>query len=92
MRVRIDESRHHDAALGIDLDRIGNSLEIPPTLSSTGRDNDAVACGDPSTFDRTHITCCRADPGLLIFERRQSEKPSAPDHQIRFHERHHSRK
>jgi hypothetical protein len=82
MRVCIDEARHDDSALGVDLDGVGSAIQFPPTLSPTRRDNDAVARRDPSALDRAHVARCRADARLLIAERREREKSSASNDEI----------
>ena len=77
MRVCINEARHDNTSLGIDLDRVWSAVEILPTVAATRRDNEAVARCDPSAVDRAHIACGRTDPRLLVPERRECEQTSA---------------
>jgi hypothetical protein len=85
MRMCVDEAGHDDAPLGVDLDRVSGAIKFLPAVSATRRDNDAVACREPSAFDRAHIACRRADTRLLVTERCKREKPSASDDEIGFH-------
>src|SRR5439155_9276690 len=84
MSVRIDETRHHDAALGIDLDRFRRALEVMPRVATTGRDNDAVARCEPTAVDRADVACRRADARLLFLEWRQCEKTRTSYDEIRL--------
>ena len=66
MRVRIDESRHDNASLGVDLHRLRHELEILPRVAAPSPDNDAVTRREPPAIDRAHVAGCRTDAGLLI--------------------------
>src|SRR5687768_6141320 len=72
--VRIDESRHDDPTLSVELDRIRRALKVLPRISSAGGDHDAVARSEPTTFDRADITGGRPDAWALLFERRKREQ------------------
>jgi hypothetical protein len=82
--VCIDETRHDDSALGVDLDGVGSTFQLLPTLSATRRDNDAVARRDPSALDRAHVACCRADARLLVTQRRESEQAGSTNNEVGF--------
>ena len=82
MRVRIDESRHHDAPLGIDLARIRSALKVLPQFAAAGRDDDAVARREPAALDRADIAGRRSDPRALLFQRRKREQACAANDEI----------
>jgi hypothetical protein len=84
--MRVDEAGHDDAPLGVDLDRIGSSIEVLPRISSTGGDDDAVARREPAAIDGANITRGRSDSRPFFTEGRDGEKSGASDNEICFHE------
>jgi hypothetical protein len=85
MRMRVDEPRHDDPTLSIDLADIRRALQGLPRFTSTGSDNDPVSRSEPPAVDGTHVAsrCSHARP--LVAKRRQGEKSRAPYDEIRFH-------
>ena len=77
MRVRIDESRHHDAAPDILVQRAFDTRESLVGTSAPGRDDHPVARGDESVGDRTHVSGRRPYPRTLILQRLERQQTRA---------------
>jgi hypothetical protein len=80
--VRIDEARHDDAALHVDVGRALDALDRGVDAAVAGRHDGAVAHGDEAIGHGADVTGCRPDPRTLVFQRRERQETRAVKDEI----------
>jgi hypothetical protein len=80
--VRIDEARHDDATLDVDVDRAVDPFDGLVRASVTCRDDGSVAHGDEAIRHGADVTGCRPDPRTLVFQRRDRQETRAVKDEI----------
>jgi hypothetical protein len=75
--MRVDESRHDDPPADVLDPRVRDEPEALPRRAVPGRDDLAVARGDPPVVERADVAGGRADARALLAERRDGEQARA---------------